>query len=93
MSCRQSVGFRIVRRQRERGSRSWKGDALEGEDLGEPVEVRVTMEYGEAAVLGCGRGDQRVGEWHAVVTVPVAGQLTIGAHGCVGDGAIVAQDA
>jgi len=66
---------------------------VEGEDLGEPIEVRVTMEHSEATVLCCGGGDQRVGERHAVVAVAAASQLAVGAHRCVGDGAIVAQDA
>ena len=60
----------------ECGSRSGKRHALEGEDLSESVEVRVTVEYGEAAVLGGGGGDQRVGERHAVIAVPAARQLT-----------------
>ncbi len=67
-------------------------DALKDEHLGELVEVRVAVEYSEATVLrGC-RGDQRVGDGHAVVAVATLGQLAEGAHRGVGDGAIVAQD-
>jgi hypothetical protein len=66
---------------------------LEGEDLGEPVKVRVAVEYGECAVFGCGGGDQRVGGWDAVVAISARGQLAECARRCVGDGAVVAQDA
>lgn len=63
---------------------------MDGEDLGEPVEVRVAVEYGEAAVLGCG-GDQRVGGRYATVGVAAPSKLAECARRCVGDGAVVAQ--
>ena len=34
-----------------------EGHAFEGENLGQPVEVRVSVQYGEAAVLGGRCGD------------------------------------
>jgi hypothetical protein len=51
-------------------------NGLEGESLGELVEVGVVMEHRDAAVLGGGRSDQRVGDRHAVVSVATLGQLT-----------------
>jgi hypothetical protein len=77
---------------RERGSGSWELDALERKDLGELVEVRVAVEYRNAAVLGGGCGNQRVGGRHTVVSVAALGQLADRAHRGVGHGAIVAQD-
>ena len=66
---------------------------MEGEHLGEPVEVRVAVEHGEAAVFGCCGGDQGVGGWHAVVAVGARGELADCTRRCVGDRAVVAQDA
>src|SRR5215218_7623943 len=73
-------------------SASGERDALEGENLGEPVKVRVAMEYGEPAVFRCGGGDQRVGWRDAVVAISARGEVAECARRCVGDGAIVAQD-
>jgi hypothetical protein len=56
-SYRGTSGARLALGERGRGSRAWKCDDLEGEDLGETVEVRVAMEHSQAAVLGCGGGD------------------------------------
>lgn len=72
------------------GSRSWERDALEAQDLGEPVEVHVSVEYGESAVLGCRGRNQRIGGRYAVVAVSALGQLAECARRRVGDGAIVA---
>ena len=38
-------------------SRHREGHAFESENLGQPVEVRVSVQYGEAAVLGGRCGD------------------------------------
>ncbi len=50
------------------------------------------MKQRDAAVLGGGCGDQRVGQRHAVVPVAALGQVTDCAHRRVSDGSIVAQD-
>lgn len=51
----------------------------------------VAVEYGESAVFGCRRRDQRVGRRYAVVAVAAPGQLAERARRRVG--AVVAQDA
>jgi hypothetical protein len=56
----EGVGLPLRPREREAVVTVPGADALEAEDLGEPVEVHVSMEYGESAVLGCRGGDQRV---------------------------------
>ena len=72
------------------GSEPWQLDVLECEVFGELVEVCVAMEHGNAAVLGSCRGDQGVGQRHAVIPVAVLGQLAERAHSGVSDGAVVA---
>jgi hypothetical protein len=45
----------------------WKFDVLECEYCCELVEVGVAVKKCDAAVLGSGCSDQRVGQWHAVI--------------------------
>lgn len=75
------------------GSGSGKRHALESQDLGEAIEVPVTVEHGQAAVLSSSRADQRVGDLHPVVAIAALGQLAQRSHRRNGDGAVVAQDA
>jgi hypothetical protein len=62
------------------------------EHRGEAVEVRVAVEYGEAAVFGGRRGDEGVGARNAVMAVTACGEFAEGTHGGVRHCAIVAQD-
>src|SRR5215211_3779262 len=62
-------------------------DALEGEHLGQPIEVRIVVKYSQPTVLGGGGGYQRVRGRHPVVPVAPLGELAKRAHRCIGDGA------
>ena len=73
-------------------SPSGEFDAVEGEDLGETVEVRVAVEHGKAAMRGGGSGDERVGDGHSVVPVAALGEFAERPHRGVRDAAVVAQD-
>jgi hypothetical protein len=57
------------------------------------IEVPITMQHRQPAVLSCRGRDQGVGGWNAVVAIVAVGQFT-NRSGCrVGDRAVVAQDA
>jgi hypothetical protein len=72
-------------------SRPREGNAFEGEDLGQPVEMRVSVQHGEAAALGGRRGDERVGERNAVVAISALRKLAECRHGSIDRGPIVAE--
>jgi hypothetical protein len=74
-------------------SRSPEWDAWKARTSASRSKWRVEVEYGESVVFGCCGGDQRVGGRDAVVAIGTLGQLTECDRRCVGDGAVVAQDA
>ena len=73
-------------------SGSTKHDALEREDLGEPVEVRIAMQNDQRPVLGRSRSDQGIGDRYAVVAVSTRCEPAECAHRRIRDRSIVAQD-
>jgi hypothetical protein len=78
---------------RELGSRTRELDALEGQNLGESIEVLIAVENGQPAVLGGGRGDQGVRRRHPLLTIAPLSQVAERRHRGVSDSAIVTQDA
>src|ERR1019366_1185585 len=74
-------------------SRHREGHALEGEDLGQPVEVSVCVEYREPAMLsGRGRGrDQSVSDGHSVVAVASLREFAERSHRSIGSSSVIAE--
>jgi hypothetical protein len=64
--------------------RSRKSNALEGDRLGEAIEVGIPVEHREPAVLGGGCGDQCVCQRYAMVAVAAPGKLPQRAHRRIG---------
>ncbi len=66
---------------------------MEHQHLGEAIEVHVSVQHGEPAMLGSRRRDQGVGGGNTVLAIAALGKLTDRASRRVCDGAVVAQDA